>query len=107
MAKVDILIPEPTPMYNEENQRQVSQTLQTLKDKLNTSYQQEIKNELDAFNYFLSWQFNIAAKSQVNATPQGLNLEAGDAITVAAASGGNKIQGAISFALIDRSQENG
>tara|TARA_R100000664_G_C2681446_1_gene89282 strand:- start:243 stop:407 length:165 start_codon:yes stop_codon:yes gene_type:complete len=54
MAKVDILIPEPTPMYNEENQRQVSQTLQTLKDKLNTSYQQEIKNELDAFNYFLS-----------------------------------------------------
>jgi len=26
---------------------------------------------------------------------------------VAAASGGNKIQGAISYALIDRSQENG
>ena len=30
MAKVDILIPEPTPIYTEENQRQVSQTLQTL-----------------------------------------------------------------------------
>ena len=54
MAKVDIYIPEPTPIYTEENQRQVSQTLQTLQDKLNTSYQREIKNEQDAFNYFLS-----------------------------------------------------
>ena len=49
----------------------------------------------------------VAAKSQVNATPQGLNLEAGDAITVQAATGSNTIQGAISFAQIDRSQENG
>jgi len=54
MAKVDIYVPEPTPTYTEENQRQVAQTLQTLKDKLNTTYQQEIKNEQDAFNYFLS-----------------------------------------------------
>ena len=45
--------------------------------------------------------------NQVNATPQGLNLEAGDAITVQAATGSNKIQGLISYALIDRSQENG
>tara|TARA_Y100001937_G_scaffold47639_1_gene66656 strand:- start:1142 stop:1492 length:351 start_codon:yes stop_codon:yes gene_type:complete len=50
---------------------------------------------------------DVAAKSQVNATPQGLNLEAGDAITVQAATGSSKIQGLISFALIDRSQENG
>ena len=49
----------------------------------------------------------VAAKTQVNATPQGLNLEAGDAITVQAATGSNKIQGAISYALLDRSQENG
>ena len=34
-------------------------------------------------------------------------LEAGDAITVQAATGSNAIQGAISYALIDRSQENG
>ena len=50
---------------------------------------------------------DVAAKSQVNAAPQGLNLEAGDSVTVAAASGSNKIQGAISYAQIDRSQENG
>jgi len=56
MARVDIIIPEPTPVYTEDNQRQVAQSLQTLKDKLNTSYQQEIKNEQDTFNWFLSWQ---------------------------------------------------
>ena len=50
---------------------------------------------------------DVAAKSQVNATPQGLNLEAGDAITVTAATGSNKIQGTITYAQLDRSQENG
>ena len=54
MARVDIIIPEPTPVYTEDNQRQVAQSLQTLKDKLNTSYQQEIKNEQDTFNWFIS-----------------------------------------------------
>ena len=54
MARIDVQIPEPTEVYTEENQRQVAQSLQTMKDKLNTSYQQELKNEQDAFNYFLS-----------------------------------------------------
>ena len=54
MARVDIVIPEPTPTYTEENQRQVAQSLQTLRDKLNTSYQQELKNEQDTFNFFMS-----------------------------------------------------
>ena len=54
MAKVDIIIPEPTPVYTEENQRQVTQTLRTMQDKLNTSYQQELKNEQDTFSWFIS-----------------------------------------------------
>ena len=54
MARVDIVIPEPTVNYSAENLRQIAQTLQTLKDKLNTSYQQELKNEQDAFNFFIS-----------------------------------------------------
>jgi hypothetical protein len=54
MAKIDVQIPEPTPVYTEENQRQVSQSLQTMKDKLNTSYQEEIKNEQATFNWFMS-----------------------------------------------------
>tara|TARA_R100000900_G_scaffold21328_3_gene17165 strand:- start:585 stop:749 length:165 start_codon:yes stop_codon:yes gene_type:complete len=54
MARVDIVIPEPTRNYTEENQRQIAQSLRTMQDKLNTSYQQELKNEQDAFNYFLT-----------------------------------------------------
>ena len=54
MARVDIIIPEPTPTYKEENQRQISQSLRTMQDKLNTSYQQEFKNEQNTFNYFMS-----------------------------------------------------
>ena len=53
MARVDILIPEPTSEYTEENQRQVTQSLRTMQDKLNTSYQQELKNEQDTLNYFM------------------------------------------------------
>ena len=53
MARVDIVIPEPTPTYTQDNQRQVAQSLQTLKDKLNTSYQQELKNEQDTFSWFI------------------------------------------------------
>ena len=67
-------------------------------------------NLVDASDSSAEYEFfrdELAAKSQVNGTPQGLNLEPGDAITVQAATGGNKIQGAISYAQIDRSQENG
>ena len=54
MDRVEIVSPEPTPIYTEENQRQVSQSLRTMQDKLNTSYQQEIKNEQDTFTWFMS-----------------------------------------------------
>jgi len=52
MARVDIVIPEPTPVYTEENQRQVTQSLRTMQDKLNTSYQEELKQELERFTWF-------------------------------------------------------
>ena len=61
----------------------------------------------DASTEYEFFRDEVGAKSQVNASPQGLNLEAGDAITVQAARGSSKIQGLISYALIDRSQENG
>jgi hypothetical protein len=54
MARVDIVIPEPSAKYTEENQRQVSQSLRTMQDKLNTTFQQELKNEQDTFNWFMS-----------------------------------------------------
>lgn len=52
MARVDIVIPEPSPEYTTENQRQINQSLRTMQDKLNTSYQQELKNELEKFAWF-------------------------------------------------------
>ena len=54
MARVDIIIPEPTSEYTDENQRQVNQALRTMQNKLNTSYQQELKNEQDTFSWFIS-----------------------------------------------------
>ena len=67
-------------------------------------------NFVDSSDSSTEYEFfrdEVGAKSQVNASPQGLNLEAGDAITVQAATGSSKIQGLISYALIDRSQQNG
>ena len=67
-------------------------------------------NFVDSSDSSAEYEFfrdDVDAKSQVNATPQGLNLEAGDAITVQAATGSNKIQGVISYALINRENKNG
>ncbi len=67
-------------------------------------------NLVDSSDSSAEYEFfrnDLAAKTQVNAAPQGLNLEAGEAITVQAATGSNKIQGAISYALINRENENG
>jgi len=67
-------------------------------------------NLVDSSDSSAEYEFfrdDVAAKTQVNATPEGINLEAGDAITVQAATGSNKIQGLISYALINRENENG
>ena len=67
-------------------------------------------NFVDSSDSSTEYEFfrdEVGAKSQVNASPQGLNLEARDAITVKAATGSNKIQGVISYALINRENENG
>jgi len=52
MARVDIIIPEPTPQYTEENQRQVTQSLRTMQDKLNTSYQEDLKQEVERMSWY-------------------------------------------------------
>jgi len=56
MAKITVYIPEPKEEYDVSNQRQVLEALDTVKNQLNFSFQQDLKNEQDAFNYFLSWQ---------------------------------------------------
>ena len=54
MAKVTAYIPEPKPEYEVDNQRQILASLDNIKNQLNFSFQTDLKNEQDAFNYFLS-----------------------------------------------------
>ena len=53
MAKIAVIIPEPREQYESENQRQIIQSLETVKTQLNTTYQEDIKNEQQAFNFFM------------------------------------------------------
>ena len=165
MAKITAYIPEPKETYQPENQRQVLQSLDTVKQQLNTSYQQDLKNEQSTFNWFISWQYKnaginlnttdtttvltspssarllvkqiqvdnasgspvnlsvqftdssasltfrirnkaIPANEVVDIINQTLVLEEGDSLKMTAGTA-NELQGIISYAQIDRSQENG
>ena len=54
MAKVIAYIPEPKQQYEVENQRQILESLTTLQNQLNFSFQNDLKEEQDTYNYFLS-----------------------------------------------------
>ena len=54
MAKITNYIPEPKPEYEVDNQRQIIESLTTMKQQLNFSIQEDLKNEQDAFNYFMA-----------------------------------------------------
>ena len=54
MAKITAYVPEPKQEYEVENQRQILESVSTLKDQLNFSYQNDLKEEQDTYNYFLS-----------------------------------------------------
>jgi ABC-type dipeptide/oligopeptide/nickel transport system ATPase subunit len=52
MAKITTYIPEPKSEYDVENQRQIIESLTTMKQQLNTSYLQDQKEELERFTWF-------------------------------------------------------
>jgi hypothetical protein len=54
MAKITAYIPEPKQEYEVENQRQILQAVDTIKNELNFSFQRDLKEEQDTYNYFLS-----------------------------------------------------
>ena len=54
MAKIVTTIPDPKSEYNIENQILINLALTQIIQKLNFSYQQEIRNGQQAFEYFLS-----------------------------------------------------
>ena len=53
MAKINIVIPEPQEPYTVDNFRQINQALETLQNQLNTSYQNDLLEDLQTFNWFL------------------------------------------------------
>jgi hypothetical protein len=52
MAKVTNFIPEPTPDYDPQNQQQLLQSLETMKNQLNSSFQEDLKQEIERFAWF-------------------------------------------------------
>lgn len=53
MAKITAYIPEPTQDYDVNNQRQILEAVNTIKDQLNFSFQKDLKDELEAFSWFI------------------------------------------------------
>lgn len=53
MAKITLYIPEPREPYTVDNFRQINQVLETLQNQLNTTFQQDLNDELQTFNWFL------------------------------------------------------
>jgi hypothetical protein len=54
MAKIAAYIPEPKEEYDVENQRQILQSVDTIKNELNFSFQKDLKEEQDTYNWFIS-----------------------------------------------------
>jgi len=53
MAKISAYVPEPTTEYSVNNQRQILEAINTIKDQLNFGYQQDLVNEQAAFLQFM------------------------------------------------------
>jgi hypothetical protein len=53
MAKITAYVPEPSPTYDASNQRQILESVNTIKDQLNFSFQKDLKDELQAFSWFI------------------------------------------------------
>ena len=82
MAKIDFYVPEPSEVYNKDTQRQIIQALDTLKDQLNTSYNEEVREELQTLSWFLigtGRKSNVITVNNFTASITGMQL----AITVA------------------------
>jgi hypothetical protein len=52
MAKITSYIPEPKQEYDVENQRQILKAIDTIKNELNFSFQDDLKKETERFTWF-------------------------------------------------------
>jgi hypothetical protein len=52
MAKINVNIPQPTPVYDSGNQQQQLQALDQIKNQLNYTFQEELKQEIQRFSWY-------------------------------------------------------
>ncbi len=53
MAKITAYIPEPEQEYSVDNQRQILEAVNTIKNQLNFGFQKDLKDEIEVFSWFL------------------------------------------------------
>ena len=54
MTKINIRIPEPKQQYDVSNQKQIYRALTIMKDQLNSTFLDEVKQEQERFSWFIS-----------------------------------------------------
>jgi hypothetical protein len=54
MAKITAYIPEPKEQYDVSNQRQILESVSTIKNELNFGYQKDLKDEQARLEWFFS-----------------------------------------------------
>jgi hypothetical protein len=52
MAKINVYVPEPPQEYTPEGFRQINQAIETVENQLNTSFQEDLKQEIERFAWF-------------------------------------------------------
>jgi hypothetical protein len=85
MAKIDFYIPEPSEVYNKDTQRQIIQALDTLKTQLNTSFNEEVQENLQALSWFLIGTGKVRQTNPSNSallTGSRLNITVASVTTV-------------------------
>ena len=53
MAKINVRIPEPKEEYYISNQKQINRSLTLMKDQLNSTFLNEVKQEQERFSWFI------------------------------------------------------
>ena len=54
MAKITVRIPAPKEEYDFSNQKQINRSLTLMKEQLNSTFLDELKQEQERFSWFLS-----------------------------------------------------
>ena len=53
MAKINIRLPEPKEEYDGSNQKQINRALTIMKDQLNSTFLDEVKQEQERVSWFI------------------------------------------------------